>query len=412
MKRGWRVSPLRLVLLASAIVVSVPSGTSAQTATAPVTAGWDDGLFVQSADGEYRLLFGLVAQSDGRFSVNDPTPITNTFTVRKLRPTFTGRLTRYFTFKVMPDFGNGTTVVQDLYVDLRLSAAFRVRTGKDKTPVGYELLQGDAFLWFPERSLASSLVPNRDIGVQVQGDVTRARLFYAAGIFNGVPDGSSSTTELDTNNSKDFAGRVLMQPFRSSHALNGLGFQVGGSVGRQVGALPSFRTSVGQTYFSYDRSASANGTRTRVSPAAFYYYKAFGAFGEYMRSTQTVSKSGVPIDVTNYASDLTTSFLLTGEAASYGIIRPRNNFNPARHHWGALQVLARYTALTVDERVFESGLAAGDASRAATSFTVAVNWYPNAYVKYYATFERTTFRDGAASRPSEDVILFRAQIGF
>jgi hypothetical protein len=33
-------------------------------------------------------------------------------------------------------------------------------------------------------------------------------------------------------------------------------------------------------------------------------------------------------------------------------------------------------------------------------------------VKYYATFERTTFEGGATPRPAEDVILVRAQIGF
>jgi phosphate-selective porin OprO/OprP len=388
------------------------SPSSAQNTTAPATAGWDNGLFVQSADGEYRLLFGLVAQADGRFSLDDPTPITNTFTVRKLRPTFSGRLTRYFTFKVMPDFGNGTAVVQDLYLELRLSSAFRVRTGKDKTPVGYELLQGDAFVWFPERSLASSLVPNRDIGVQLQGDVASRRVFYAVGLFNGVPDGSSSTTELDTNNSKDFASRVVVHPFTSSPAISGFGFQVAGSVGRQIGPLPSFRTSVGERYFSYSVDASANGTRKRFSPAVFYYYKSFGAFGEYMGSVQKVGKNGATTDVGNHAWNVSASILLTGEAASYGAIRPRNNFNPAQNHWGAWQLLGRYSELRVDRSVFDAGLAAMDASRTAKSFTIAMNWYPNAYVKYYATFERTVFKAGAALRPSENVILFRTQIGF
>jgi hypothetical protein len=48
----------------------------------------------------------MVAQADGRFSVDDPPPITNTFLVRKIRPTFTGRITRFFEFKLMPDFGS------------------------------------------------------------------------------------------------------------------------------------------------------------------------------------------------------------------------------------------------------------------------------------------------------------------
>jgi phosphate-selective porin OprO/OprP len=359
------------------------------------------------------LVFGMVAQADGRFSIDDPTPITNTFTLRKLRPTFTGQLTRAFTFKLMPDFGNGVTTVPDAYLEMRLSPAFRIRSGKDKTPVGYELLQADAYLWFPERSLASSLVPNRDLGVEVLGDVAGARVSYQAGLFNGVSDAASSTTEVDTNNAKDLAGRIVVNPFRTSThtALKGFGFHLGASTGTQSGALPAFRTSSGQTYFSYDRDVTADGTRTRVSPAVFFYAKSFGTYGEYMRSAQTIAKAGHATDIANDAWHVTASYVLTGEAASYGAIRPKNNFNPAQHHWGALQLLGRYSAPAVDPEVFESGLAASTASRIARSFTVAMNWFPNPHVKYYATFERTAFEDGAV-RPAEDLFLFRTQINF
>jgi hypothetical protein len=88
---------------------------------------------------------------------------------------------------------------------------------------------------------------------------------------------------------------------------------------------------------------------------------------EYMWSSQPVIETGLTTDVSNPAWDVTGSVLLTGAA---------------------------------------------NASRAARSFTVASNWNPNAYVKYYATFERTTFDGGLPSRLVENVILFRAQIGF
>jgi phosphate-selective porin OprO/OprP len=404
---------------AAAVLVSLSAATAgAQTQAAnPVTAGWQDGFFVQSANGDYRLNIGMVAQADGRFSLDDPTPITNTFTVRKLRPTFTGRVGRYFDFKVMPDFGNGTAVVADMYLDIRFSPAFRVRTGKDKTPVGYELLMGDGFLFFPERAQATNLVPNRDSGVQAQGDIGGGKLLYSAGVFNGVPDGASSTTEVDTNNGKDLAARVAWQPFRAASApgvMNGFGLHLGGSTGMQEGALPAFRTSVGQVYFSYDRAAAAAGRRNRLSPAVFYYYKRFGGFAEFMRSGQRVARDVVVRDVTNHAWEVTGSYVLTGEAASDRNVRPRENFDPAEGHWGALQVLGRYTELYVDEEVFNSGLAAVGASRAVKSFTVAANWYPNTAVKYYFTFERTLFDapPGGTDRAKENVILFRAQLGF
>ena len=399
---------LFLIVTAAPVLAQTPAAPP----PAPV-AGFQDGFFVQSPDGEYRLVFGMVAQADARFTVNDPTPITNTFTLRKLRPTLTGQLTKYFAFKLMPDFGNGVTTVPDAYLEFRPSTAFRIRTGKDKTPVGYELLQADAFLWFPERSLATSLVPNRDLGIAVLGDLAGARVSYQAGVFNGVSDGASSALEVDTNNAKDVAGRILINPFRASThtALRGFGFHLGGSTGTQTGALPVFRTSSGQTYFAYDRDTTAAGGRTRVAPAVFYYNKSFGAFGEYTRSAQTVAKNGHASDIANDAWHVTASYMLHGDTVSYGAIRPKNNFNPTQHHWGAVQLLARYSALAVDPLIFESALAAPTASQIARSFTVAMNWFPNPHIKYYATFEHTAF-EGGATRPAEDLFLLRAQLNF
>ena len=194
-------------------------------------------------------------------------------------------------------------------------------------------------------------------------------------------------------------------------ALNGLGFQIGGSIGKQAGTLPSFRTSVGQTYFSYATGAAASGDRRRITPAVFYYYKSFGAFGEYVRSTQKIARSASTSEIANDGWEITGSYLLTGEAASDRGVRPRRLFDPATGNWGALQLAARYSQLRVDPLAFTNGLAAATASRKASAFTIAANWYPAAFLKYYATFERTSF-DGGASRPTENVILFRAQVAF
>ena len=406
--------------LVTATTAWTPSAAWAQAATQttpaaqPFTAGWQDGFALQSGNGDYRLVFGLTAQEDGRFSLDTPTPIVDTFTLRKVRPTLSGRVGKYFDFKVMPDFGNGTTVVQDAYFDIRFSPKFRVRTGKDKTPVGYELLIGDANLFFPERALASSLVPNRDIGVQAQGDLVGGILSYSGGVFNGIPDGSSTSTELDTNNTKDLAGRLTLQPFKSAHTLSaasGFGVQLGGSSGKQIGALPSFKTSVGQTYFSYISTATASGARERITPAVFYYYKALGAFGEYVRSSQKITKAGVQSDVTNHAWEVTGAVTLTGEATTDRGVRPDSPFDPAASKWGAIQFVVRYAVLTIDPAAFSAGLTAANASQEARSFTIGANWYPVAYVKYYVTFERTTFNNSAA-RPAENMILFRTQLAF
>lgn len=390
------------------LILALARVAAAQPSAQPLTATWQDGFVVESADGAFRVQLGAIVQTDGRFSVDEPSPITNTFLLRKARPIVAGRIARHFDFRLMTDFGNGQAIVLDAYVDTRFSSAFRLRVGKDKTPIGYELLIGDTTLWFPERMLQSGLVPNRDVGFAAHGDLFGQKLTYAGGVYNGVPDGVTSSADVDTNGGKDAAGRVVVRPFG-----NGPGFHLGGSAGSQRGALPSLRTSIGQPYFAYEAGTTANGSRRRVTPAVFYVHRSFGAFAEYVRSTQDVLRSGVTREVSHDGYGVSASFLVTGEAASVGIIRPRRPFDPASGQWGALQLLARYSTLRVDADAFRFALAAPGASRRAESFTVGVNWFPVTFVKWYATYERTVF-DGEPDgpRPAENAILFRAQFAF
>ncbi|MEO8483659.1 MAG: porin [Acidobacteriota bacterium] len=396
---------------------AAPAAPVAATQTAaPVIAGWQDGFFVQSANGDNRIQIGTVVQVDGRFTTDDPSPFTDTFTMRKARPMLQGRVGKYFDFRLTPELGNGAATVLDAYVDTRFSSAFRVRVGKDKTPVGLEVLYTDPGLLFPERSLASSLIPNRDVGVQVQGDLASAKVSYSIGVFNGIVDGSNSTTDVDTNNGKDIAGRVFVQPFRNpttpQSAWNNLAFHLGASAGSQSGsALPSFKTSAGQTYFSY-AGANADGDRVRVTPGVAYYYKNLGTFAEYARTTQEIAKSGARSNITNDGWDVSGTWILTGEAASSGVIRPKRPFDPSADHWGAIQIVARFSQLQIDQAAFDAGLAAPGASRTARQFTIGADWYPVQFVKYYVAYERTSFDGGAGTRPAENSIIFRTQLAF
>jgi len=210
---------------------------------------------------------------------------------------------------------------------------------------------------------------------------------------------------------------VTVQPFRRPGAatgpLTGLGFHIGGSRGKQAGTLPTFKTSYSQVFYSYAAGSVADGTRSRVTPAAFYYYRSFGAFGEYVRSAQRVTRGVVSRDLANHAWETTASYVLTGEAASERGVRPRNNFDPAAGHWGALQLIGRYAALTVEPEAFTSGLAAPGASQRAKSWGLGVNWYPNPWIKWYASAERTTFDHVALpAREAEDIIFLRCQLAF
>jgi phosphate-selective porin OprO/OprP len=397
-----------------AVVVLVPVASFAQTAAPPSMAGWQDGFYLQSANGDYRLQVSVLLQADGRFKIDDPQDhVISTFTFRRIRPILQGRIASFFDFYFNPDFAGAIVNIRDAYVDTRFSPAFRIRVGKGKAPFGLERLHSASYLTFVERSLPTAVAPDRDVGVQVLGDLAGNVVSYVAGVFNGVADGQSA--EVDTNDSKDVVGRVIVRPFVKdmTRPLAGLGLALAGSSGTQPVALPSFQSSGRQTFFSYDPAAVGEGVRNRISPQGFYAYKSVWTFGEYIRSVGTVKKNGVGADIAHESWVLAASVVLTGEAAGDHGVRLRNVFDPGKHTWGALQLTGRYHVLAVDRKAVTLGLASRGASREAKALTIGANWYLNPYVKWAFNFERTVFDgDPNGARHVENAILLRNQFNF
>jgi phosphate-selective porin OprO/OprP len=410
-----RAFALALLLLSPRLVAAQGTATPKEP---PVTAGWQDGFYIQSQNGDYRVQFGVLMHIDGRFAIDDVAEsINDTFVVRRLRPSLRGRFARRFEFFVNPDFGLGTLVLQDAYVDTVFSPAFRLRIGKAKSPFGFERLQVVGNMLFFERASPTAIAPNRDVGVQVLGETLGGRLSYLGGVVNGVSDGSSS--DLDNGDAKDFVGRIVLKPFAASKgsALQELMLGFSASAGSQSGAaaLPTFRTaSLQQPYFTY-LGAQADGVRTRYSPHAAYYHKGFGSWFEYVHSELPVRKDGVVDDVAHDAWQIAGSFMLTGEHPSDGSapVRPKANFDFGNGHYGAVQLAARFHALTVDDRAFEHGFVAPGSSRKVQAWTVGANWYLTPNFRYVFNFERSVFDDNAdGARPPENAVVFRTQVYF
>jgi phosphate-selective porin OprO/OprP len=368
----------------------------------------------QSDGGANQLVVSGLVQVDG-FPDAAVSP-DGRVSLQKLRPVVTATLAKRFDVRVMRDFADDTAQMMDVYADVRLPSGFRIRTGKDKTPVGYEFMLGTGTLLFPERSLATSLAPGRDYGVQLQHERRDGRTSAAVGVFNGIRDGKSAVRTADVGRGKDVAGRIVVRPFWTTagrRRLRGLGAQIGGSVGGDTGAPPSYKTSFGQTYFSYAANAHADGARRRLATALFYYSGPLGVFTEYLRSAERISSPAASTRLANHAYDVTGSLVVTGEAASERGVRPRAAFDPRARHWGALQVIARYSTLATGRTAFEAGVTSASASPSAREAALGVNWYPTSRLKYLLMFERTTFASGPAGRRApERALQMRAQLAF
>jgi phosphate-selective porin OprO and OprP len=394
-----------------------------------VLAGWQDGFFLQSPGGDFKLKLRGYLQADGRFFASDDGDTGNaTFTMRRVRPIFEGTVYKYFDFRIMPDFGGGNTVLQDAYGDIRYFSFASLRAGKFKPPVSLERLQSGAELTFIERSILQNLVPNRDVGVQLYGDLLESSLGYQVGIFNGVID-TESGRDVDLTDDKDFAGRIFTVPFKTTDIdpLKGLGFGIAGTYGHQNGeslAGLAYKTAGRSNYFTYNADAKvvSRGAHWRVVPQLYYYFGPFGLMGEYAVSKQKIEGTAGGAARADYDAHgwfLQASWVLTGEENTYKSVTPINNFDPRQGRWGAFEIAARVANTEIDNDPFETKVTTFTLSKGTTNawaYTAGLNWYLNKNFKFQFNYERTDF----AGRPSfgskkldhEDALLTRFQVSF
>jgi len=400
-----------------------------------------NGYSLQSPDGQNEIHFRGNLSVDGRYYSDAYTPETDdTFLIRKLRPTLEGTLWGDFDFRFMPDFGQGKSIIQDAWGDIRFEPWLVLQFGKFKAPVGLERLQLEQYSRFIEVSLPSDLLPYRDLGVKLGGVAGAGLLSYDLGIFDGTLDGGSSdgNTVPDQNSTGRFTGegRVFSKPFALTElkALQGFGFGVAGTYVKDSGVattatttplLASYKTPGQQSMFSYRGDTStgkynnatiADGIERRVVPQFYYYYRAFGLLGEYVNEQQQVQRQLSAVGtrgatLTNTAWEIQGAWFLTGEDEAFDRFTPRRVFDPRGGGWGAWELVARWHELHFDPEAFSDGANSfanpQTAPLAAYAIGAGVNWYMNANFKIQLDYEVTRYEGGAilGNRPDERVLI-------
>src|SRR5262249_6836575 len=129
----------------------------------------DSGFVMKSGDGNFQLKLGAILQADARFYFDDDNAFSDTFLIRRARPIIEATLFRDFNFRLMTDFGAGSTTLLDAYIEWKHWPWLAVKGGKFKPPLGLELLQNDPDRLFVETGFTTALVPNREIGLQLGG---------------------------------------------------------------------------------------------------------------------------------------------------------------------------------------------------------------------------------------------------
>ena len=408
------VNALRYALAAQQKQITESTARSSK----PVSFG-STGLVFSTKDRGYELTAHGYIQGDDRLSFDSPSgEVYDKFLFRRIRPNFEGTVFHVLDFRFMPDFGQNNSQIQDAYIELNVPRAAKPRVGKFKTPIGLEVLKSDRDLVFAERSMASDLVPLRELGTQIAGSILSDTVTYAIGYFNGTTDGSNGAF-TQWRDSREGVMRIFARPFAkvAPHALGQLGVGIAGSVGAERGPLPSFKTVGQSTFFKYSKTAFADGRHDRIVPQAYYYYGPAGILSEYVISSQEVQQGAASRTLTNEAWQTTGSVMLTGERNAYSGVRPMRAFEPQKgvRYLGAFELALRYSEVRVDSHAFRTLANPKSSAQQASELGFGLNWYLNRYVKLTTEYEHTIFKMFSSSvNPlhNEDVLVTRVQLAF
>lgn len=371
-----------------------------------ILAGFD-GLtpYIKSADGQHKIeLHGRVnldlrAYEDDTRNLNGTDQVTN-FLVRRARIGIDATLFKYLDLKVEGNFA-GTTDLTDGYIDLKYFPEARLRGGQFKVPFSFEELTSSRFIDFVERSVVNNLVPARDVGIMLHGGLLGGMVEYGAGVFNG---GGQNAAE--TNDSKDFAGRLLVRPLKGMNLPGADRFHLAGHV--TWGDQDAGQSLRGRTdgKFEFFPRAKTQGDRLRYGFEAVYAYGPFGLYGEYVKTEEErkgLGSGGSNLaDVDGRGWYVAGTWLVTGEEKVHGKApKVKHHFDPRTRGLGALELVARFAQLDFDAKdpLASTTTTPHPGPNRVDAFTAGINWYLSPNVRLMFNWTQNWF-DNLAATPN------------
>jgi phosphate-selective porin OprO/OprP len=303
------------------------SGTRGQK-TVPLKARFGNGFEFITEDDEFQLQVHQQVQTDYRiFEPNGDFLYHDAIVFPRARLFLNGRLTKQWDYMFSINRGFGNLDILDAWVNYHRSDGFQVKIGRFMTPFNYEQFAiQNMWLIAPERSLfTSNLGLNRQLGMQVWGQVLDKRLDYAGGVF----DGPRNSYE-DFNNAKDVMAYLNARPFEQGDSLLKY-LNLGGSFAYGAQNNPpvprAWRTAanasnagttdtVAPPFYVFNPTVVERGVRSFWSAHVAYFRKGLSVFADYnggiLRYTpKPTALESITIPVSGYSISL--GYVLTGE---------------------------------------------------------------------------------------------------
>ena len=310
-----------------------------------------------------------------------------------------GEILNLFDYQVEGEIGDDRDPWRDVYVNYKQYGFAQIQAGKFKVPFSLDENTSPTNLDFVYRSrVADLLAPGRDRGAMVHGRVLqRGVLRYELGAFHEDGNNARTFNTERVHGERTLAGRVLVQPFRSTKSLAsdlaiGLAFT--------TSDLPEgFSDLRGRTELDalfYRPTFLVNGQRRRIGFEARWRPGPFSIKSEYIRLTdERLGQSVEDTDLSPFVAAgwyVSGTWALTGEKKAEGLDTPRRPI--FQGGVGAIELAVRVERIrfgAVDD------ILASDAPRAEVIlgnsdrvYTMGVNWYANRWIKIQANLVRNT----------------------
>jgi phosphate-selective porin OprO and OprP len=406
-----------LVAAPAAAVSAAPAEPVSPPPAPEISVSVDQtGLAVKNNKSDMLIRLRGFVQGDARFLLADGDHNGNdTFEAHRARLTVDGGARGFF-YNVTTEFAGGNPTLLDAFAGYRYKG-YAVQIGKMKPPVSLEEIRATPDVTFAETGLSSLLMPVRDSGVQLSGGFNdtyfETRVGWQAGIFNGMADNASDTTDRDDG--KQGLARIFIEPFSS-----GIGIGIAGTYGRANGTagstiLPSYVTTGRQTFFTYAAGSVADGRNWRAVPQASLYRGPVSILADYAVSAQEVRNGATQSDIMNTAWNVQAGWVMTGENATYKSVSPAAPFDPASGQWGAWEIAGRYGRLDIDDDAFPVLANPATAAGGADNWAVVLNGYLTNNARFLLDYEQTSFDGGKTAgrdRETEKALITRAQMQF
>lgn len=373
--------------------VEVRAAKGVQPGVAPTFADVTDS-FSFHPRGTFQIDYAAYHGRAGGYDYNNGTDI------RRGRFGFDGTAFKVFKYRIEAEFVKNTVNLLDAYVQYTGVPNFVVTVGQHKAPYGLEANSSDALNTFLERGMFTNAFgavgAERRVGASLAYASTR--LNAAAGVF-GAGEGVQRTAATP-DETYGVNGRVTWDPVLDAGRVVHVGvsgYHVSHFANKTIASLgdrPNTRVD-GGLIESLTLAPVTNGSAaglTRGVHSATYY----GGEGALVFGPISIQGEGGRLHVDRYGGVPSVDFdgfygfatlFLTGESRVFknGVVdrvKPFNDFDYGKGHWGAFELAFRYDRLDLTDRGFSP------LTRRATTLTGGLNWYLNPNVRYIVNYIR------------------------